>query len=75
MLCQLPRSYVGLEFDYDVQPVLQRAEVPRCRLDIQRPERRRLGWDTWVRYGEADRDAEDVVFPCPADSRQPSGKQ
>jgi type VI secretion system protein ImpH len=66
-LCQLTRSYVGLEFDYDVQPVLKREEVPRCRLVIRGPERRRLGWDTWVRHGECTRDADDVVFPCPAD--------
>ncbi len=66
-LCQLTRSYVGLEFDYDVQPVLRRAEVPRCRLTRQGPERRRLGWDTWVRYGDFPRDAEDVVLPAPAD--------
>jgi type VI secretion system protein ImpH len=65
-LCQLTRSYVGSEFDYDVQPVLKRAEVPACRLDSQGPERRRLGWDTWVRYGEQSRDAEDVVFACTA---------
>jgi type VI secretion system protein ImpH len=65
-LCELTRSYVGLEFDYDVQPVLKRAEVPACRLETHGPERRRLGWDTWVRHGEPERDAEDVVFACPA---------
>jgi type VI secretion system protein ImpH len=61
-LCHLTRCYVGLELDFDVQPVLQRSAVPRCRLAGSGPERSRLGWDTWVRYGECDRDAEDAVF-------------
>ena len=31
-LCQMIRSYVGVEFDFDVQLVLTAAEVPPCRL-------------------------------------------
>ena len=68
VLCQLTRFYVGMEIDFDIQPVLKRAEVPRCRLASHGPQRRRLGWDTWVRYGGVDADAEDVVFSCPPDS-------
>lgn len=57
-LCQFIRTYVGPEWDYDVQLVLRREEVPRFRLDGSS----RLGWDIWVRSGEFDRDVDDAVF-------------
>lgn len=61
-LCQLVRSYVGPEFDFDVQPVLQAAEVPPCRAGRGGPLRSRLGWNTWLRSKPLLRDAADAVF-------------
>src|SRR5208282_3915063 len=44
-LCQFVRTYVGPEFDFDVQLVLRGPEAPWCALDGNA----RLGWNTWVR--------------------------
>ena len=43
-LCQFIRTYVGAEWDFDVQLVLRREEVPRARLDGNC----RLGWNSWT---------------------------
>ncbi|MEO1498466.1 MAG: type VI secretion system baseplate subunit TssG [Planctomycetota bacterium] len=61
---QLVRSYVGPGYDYDVQPVLRRDEIPACRLGDERPDAvgPRLGWNTWVLTHGAATDAEDAVF-------------
>jgi type VI secretion system protein ImpH len=60
-LCQLIRAYAGPEFEFDVQVVLHRREVPACKLDGGA----QLGWNTWVRCGEFDRDVDDGVFSLP----------
>lgn len=59
-LVQLVRTYVGPDLDFDVQPVLRRAEVPACRLGDRTAAR--LGWTTWVRSQDARCDARDAVF-------------
>ncbi|MEX2188821.1 MAG: type VI secretion system baseplate subunit TssG [Pirellulales bacterium] len=61
-LCQLTRTYVGPQFDFDVQPVLRAEEVPWCRLGGDDEAPARLGWNTWIRSGEMPADAEDVIF-------------
>jgi type VI secretion system protein ImpH len=61
-LAHLTRLYAGPEFDFDVQPVLMAAEAPWCRLDSRDPAGARLGWNTWVRANEFQRDVEDAVF-------------
>lgn len=61
-LCQMVRSYVGSQFDFDVQPVLEAAEVPWCRLGGDGADAARLGWNTWIRSGEFARDVSDAVF-------------
>lgn len=60
--CQLTRSYVGPEFDFDVQLVIQAQEVPRCRLGGKRSHGSQLGWNTWLRGRPLLRDADDAVF-------------
>ena len=60
-ICQLARVYVGPELDFDVQPVLKAAEVPKCSLRRQ-GERSRLGWNTWVHSRPMRRDVDDAVF-------------
>ncbi len=68
--CQMVRSYVGPEFDFDIQPILKASEVPWCRLggeEVRRPEVEGdppacLGWNTWIRAAEFDRDVTDAVF-------------
>ncbi len=61
-LCQLTRSYVGPEFDFDVQPVLLAAEVPWCRLSGDGADGPLLGWNTWVRARPFEHDVCDAVF-------------
>ncbi len=61
-LSQLTRAYAGSAWDFDLQLVLAREEVPSCRLD--RDGGVQLGWNTWL-FGEAmSRDADDAVFEC-----------
>jgi type VI secretion system protein ImpH len=58
---QFVRSYVGPEFDFDVQPVLLANEVPFCRLgSVGEPSR--LGWNTWLCSRSPARDGVDAVF-------------
>jgi type VI secretion system protein ImpH len=61
-LAQLTRSYVGPEFDFDVQLVLNASEVPRCRLGSTVEDQPRLGWNTWLGSQSPDRDASDAIF-------------
>lgn len=61
-LCQLVRSYVGPQFDFDVQPVLRAAEVPWCRLGGDGADAARLGWNTWIRCRDFRHDVADAVF-------------
>jgi type VI secretion system protein ImpH len=60
-LAQMTRTYVGLEFDFDVQLVLIAAEVPWCRLGPGE-DAPHLGWNTWIRGGEFAQDVTDAVF-------------
>jgi type VI secretion system protein ImpH len=62
-LTQLTRSFVGPELDFDVQPVLLPHEVPWCRLSADGPVRPYLGWNTWVRSQDFEREVDDPVFP------------
>jgi type VI secretion system protein ImpH len=61
-LCQMTRLYAGVEYDFDVQVVLKKAEVPWCQLLGDPETAPRLGWNSWVRSGPMQRDAEDAVF-------------
>ena len=61
-VCQLARLYVGPHFDFDVQPVLNAAEVPWCRLGGAGAEPARLGWNTWIHSASFGHDADDAIF-------------
>ncbi len=61
-ICQMLRLYAGPQFDFDVQPVLEAAEVPWCRLGSQKTDASRLGWNTWIRSRTPDHDVSDAVF-------------
>jgi type VI secretion system protein ImpH len=52
------RNYVGYELDWDLQLILDRAQVPGVRLG----EGARLGWSSWLGKALRDRDADDVVL-------------
>ena len=56
---QMVRFASGQEFDFDLQLVLRAAEVPWCRLG---DEWAQLGFSTWLKTEEFERDADQVVF-------------
>jgi type VI secretion system protein ImpH len=56
---QLARFCAGQEYDFDLQLVLKAPEVPGCRLGDQEA---RLGFSSWLKTGEFERDADQVMF-------------
>ncbi len=62
LLVHLVRLYVGPEFDFDVQLILRKEDVPACQLDGGDALGPRLGWNTWVRSQASTHDAEEAVF-------------
>lgn len=58
---QFVRNYVGAEFDFDVQPILRKDEVPLCQLGGE-GEPSRLGWNTWLKSLPLPYDARDAIF-------------
>jgi type VI secretion system protein ImpH len=61
-LCQMVRTYVGCQFDFDVQVLLKGEEAPWCQLGGDGAMASRLGWNTWVRCKPFDRTISDAVF-------------
>ena len=61
-LAQFVRSYVGLSWEFDVQPVLRREEVPFCELSDDQQRGPRLGWNTWILSRPLPEDADDAIF-------------
>ncbi len=62
VLVHLVRLYVGSEYDLDVQLALLADEVPWCQLPMVGEGGARLGWDTWLRSGPFERDADEAIF-------------
>ncbi len=67
-LSQMIRSYVGPQFDFDVQPVLAGEEVPWCVLGSTDADAPRLGWNIWIRSRPFERDVSDAVFSLEGES-------
>lgn len=61
-LCELARLYAGPEMDFEVQPLLEAHDTPWFRLNAPEPDAPRLGWNTWLRSSECDRDNDQVTF-------------
>jgi type VI secretion system protein ImpH len=54
------RLLVGMEFDFDVQLILRKEEVPPCQLGgASLP---RLGWTSWVKTEDLKEDPSEVVL-------------
>lgn len=56
------RFFSNDEFDFEVQLLLQRAEVPACDLSSPVEESPRLGWVSWLKTKAMDRDPGDTVL-------------
>ena len=60
---ELIRFYAGINRDFDVQLILQKEEVPACRLVDDSSYEPRLGWTTWLpTAAQRDTDSRDVTF-------------
>lgn len=57
-LAQIVQLYAGNQFDFDIQLILQAAEVP----EIQLGQQARLGQNTWLITKSTDQDKSDAVF-------------
>ena len=57
-------NYCGRHFFWDVQLVLEAAEVPTTRLG----QAGRLGWTTWIKTQPSVRDAADLILNAPLNS-------
>lgn len=61
LLRSLTRFFAHDQFEFEVQLVLRKEDVPGCTLGAEEPDQR-LGWSTWVRTRTLARDAEDTVL-------------
>jgi type VI secretion system protein ImpH len=57
-LSAMVRNFVGWELEWDLQLIVDRAEVPGSRLGSGA----RLGWSSWLASRQRARDADDVVL-------------
>ena len=60
-LCELVRSYVGPQFDFDIQPILRADQVPSCRL-THANDTPRLGRTTFASSQPFEKDFDGAVF-------------
>ncbi len=61
-LVQLARTFVGPEYDFDVQLALRGDQTPGIRLGTEDQRQPRLGWNTWLRSRPTDDVVTDAVF-------------
>ena len=54
--------FAGSEFDFDVQLVLKREEVPRCELGAEDEVVPQLGWVTWMKSAPFTRDPAETIL-------------
>ena len=58
----LTRFFSNDEFDFEVQLILKREEVPRCEFGADEESAPRLGWTTWGKTKEMTRDVADTIL-------------
>jgi type VI secretion system protein ImpH len=59
----LTRFFSNDEVDFEAQLILKRDEVPRCGLGAEEQSPPMLGWTTWGRSKEMNRDVADTILP------------
>lgn len=62
------RFFANQEFDFEVQLVLKREQVPACELGVAGASAPRLGWLSWMKLAPLGRDPGDTVLPLRAAS-------
>lgn len=58
----LVRFFASGEFDFEVQLILKREDVPACEIGLEGDRAPRLGWMTWMKSARAPSDAGDTVL-------------
>ena len=59
----ITRFFSNNEFDFEVQLVLEREEVPKCDIGYEGEDAPpRLGWITWLKSKPLDRDPGDTIL-------------
>lgn len=58
----LLRFWTNDEIDFEVQLILKRKEVPRCQLGGEGEGAPQLGWVTWMRSQDMDRNPQETIF-------------
>lgn len=61
-LFQLTRVFVGPEFTFDVLVILDKDEIPACRIGGDGFYEPRLGWNTWLATGPPEDHPSDAIF-------------
>ena len=56
------KFFCNEEFDFDVQLILKREEVPRCEVGGDTEGTPRLGWSTWLKSAPFTRDPGDTIL-------------
>lgn len=61
-LLSITRFFSNGEFDFEVQLLLKRDDVPACDLDPASEKPPRLGWVSWLKTKAIDRDPGDTIL-------------
>jgi type VI secretion system protein ImpH len=56
------RFFANDGIDFEVQLILQREDVPRCRIDLDGESPPRLGWASWLKSAPLGRDPGDTIL-------------
>jgi type VI secretion system protein ImpH len=64
-LCGLLGFFAGSEFDFEIQLILKREEVPPCELGAEAGPAPQLGWVTWMKTASFGRDPGDTLLQVP----------
>ena len=59
----LVRFYAGDEFDFELQLILMREEVPSCQLGAEKDQAPLLGWVSWSKCNPLGRDPRETILP------------
>jgi type VI secretion system protein ImpH len=61
-LRDLTRFFAGNEIDFELQLIMKRGEVPSCELGAEGEAAPRLGWVTWARTMDMQRDPSETTL-------------
>lgn len=58
----ITRFFSNDEFDFEIQLILKKDNVPFCKLGEEGDEAPQLGWVTWMKFGLMDRNPQDTIL-------------